>query len=533
MHTLSKKAGCETLQTTPQFPPSAIGSTRLQAGSTDGFARSAAVAVLLWLAVQCAAAAWTYVALHGDGAWFIFTLAVDQPWALKWSILANRSAVYATVVLPAELLTNELHLTGLQIAALYGFLFNFVQLVQFSICFALAWRRHASLLLFPAAQFAFGNVLGFGFMSEMLVGPGFFWICFFLALRPKLPVLWFALCFAGIFFSHELAIPSALLVAVFAWSRRGAVGERRLSNRDFALVALCSSVIAGWVALRLAGGGEGVDNPLATLDPRRLVNNPTLWLLCPAIAALAVSSRVWTGRRVWMLAIIALTGVLMPLLLRPWLNFAQGRYDSARTIIGGGLFFFGFWAIATVMDRFPRHWPARARSIEIVTPAALTMALAINIGASLAFLLDWSLSLDSFLQLAQGDSARGVLQPVQVIPYSQAEDLLNSDQKIANRRMSMEWAWPYRFVVIGADYRPAIIAYGTEGLHSLCGPLQRLNTAGGIVPADVVHDLAAISCSAAPASPRRGFVGRTFDRVKTIWAGSSGAPTPGNSAKLP
>src|SRR5690242_18669202 len=85
------------------------------AGYTDRLARGVAIAVLAMQVVQCVASAYTYVALHGDGAWFVFTLAEDQPWALKWANPPARATIYVTVVVPAELLTHWLQLSGLQI----------------------------------------------------------------------------------------------------------------------------------------------------------------------------------------------------------------------------------------------------------------------------------------------------------------------------------------------------------------------------------------------------------------------------------
>jgi hypothetical protein len=479
--------------------------------------RRASVAVLVIQALLCISAALTLVALHGDGAWFVFAIGAGEAWTLKWAHLSTRVATYVTVVVPTELAEGTFRLSGPQTAMLYGFIFNLVPLAQFAACVALAWRRYPELLLFPVAQYAFATGLGFGFMSETLIGPGFFWICFFLILRRPLALPLFAVCFAGLMFSHELLVPSALMIAIFAWSQRNGSGTvRGISARSALLVLVCGVVLIAWSVVRLSGGGaDGDTNAIVTLDPRRILNDPTLWLVFAAVALLSLSVsalRFKISHRTLPMIVVA-CGAL-PVLLHPWLNFAQGRYDSARTLVGMVLLVLGAWAILTYVRRPWRPDPSLGRPLRAATPAILCAALAINVGASVVFLWDWVEAREGFEHVAR-------LKPSAVSPefveYQQARSLLSPAEVVANDRMGFPWTWPFRLAVLANNYSPGTVIFNSEDAHGICGSMRQVRPNAGSVPRATIESLASFSCNAPQPPARRRLFRRVLDAIESIF----------------
>jgi hypothetical protein len=423
-------------------------------------------------------------------------------------------------VLPTECLTNVFHLTGRQIAVAYGFIFNFVQAAQFAICVALAWRRHSGLLIFLIAEYAFAGVLGFGFMSEVLIGPGFFWICLFLAMRRPFPLAWFAISFAGLVFSHELMLTSAVMVAVFAWSQR----ERCRAGVESWLQGLgrllvCVTIFFAWITVRFSGGGSDADrNPLTTLDPRRILDNPTLWLVIMVVALIVIG---WSSdrpiRRRWSVLITAAC-VAIPIMLEPWLNFAQGRYDSARTLVGLELLLFGGWAILAHMGQSLQRRATENGSVHTMLPLILSATLAVNIGASAAFLWDWVNARQGFERLIRRDIDVAAPRPsYSFVTYQDAQSLLTPAEVISNDRMGFGWTWPFRSLVLAQGYSPVRIIVEPESLYKSCIVMRGMHLNEGSVPADIIQDYISLACAATPAPARRGFVGRVFDQFKSVF----------------
>ena len=478
-------------------------------------------AVIVLQAVLCAAAAVTLVGLYGDGAWFTFAVADGDPWILKWSMLASRASNYVTVVVPAELIATIFRLDGTHIAMTYGFLFGLVQLVQFTVCVAIARRRYPELLLFPVAHYVFANALGFGFMSEALLGPGFFWIGFFLLITRPSSLWWFTLCFAGLVFAHELMLPSAIMLAAFGWYQQR--GANRLDSFRFEaaiLPAICIMILVAWVAIRLAGGGADSDqNAITTFDPRRLINNPTLIMIVGAGVLLFLAC--WKGHlrlRPVSVGIVAVALCALPTLLRPWINFGLGRYDSARTLIGCELLVFGAWAILAYKKRSSLRQPQRSFILQTMVPMLLVAALAINLGSSLAFLWDWTIARQAFAQLARPEIAlsAGTEKDPVYLPYDQATRFLTQRQIAANNRMGFSWTWPFRFAVLAHNYRPAIVLYDPSTLYYLCHVLRPDHRQDTSPTTTVVAELRPLACSANPPPYRRRFFQRLFDKIRAI-----------------
>jgi hypothetical protein len=147
-------------------------------------------------------------------------------------------------------------------------------------------------------------------------------------------------------FSHELAIPGALVVLAFSWrGQRQMEPRRRLSSKPFACFA--AVVLAIWLVVRLHGGGVAADpNAIYVFDPRRVLNDPTLWLIAAAILALGAISRAKFTKRRHFLWVIGLTCFFLTAMASLPLNFAQGRYDSARTLIAVWMVLLGLIYVA-------------------------------------------------------------------------------------------------------------------------------------------------------------------------------------------
>lgn len=482
------------------------------------FAVRISYAVIAVQALLCTAAALTLVGLYGDGAWFAFAVADGDPWVLKWSMLASRASAYVTVVLPAELITSMFRLEGTEIAIIYGFLFSFLQLVQFTICVVIARRTFPSLLLFPAANYIFGNAFGFGFMSEALLGPGFFWIGFFLLVTRPASLYWFALCFAGLVFSHELMLPSAIMLAAFGYHRR-----RRFTNRHFdtlILPAICVLILTGWAAIRLSGGGADADqNALTTFDPRRIVNNPTLLMVAGVAVLFFLACRIWKLRFRLVSVLIGAVGLsTLPLLLRPWINFGLGRYDSARTLLGCELFVLGAWAVLAHIKASPPRRPCGYSILQTMAPMLLVAALAINFGSSVAFLWDWTITRQAFEHLARAETSLSTATAAPIFrPYDQARPLLTREQVVANDRMGFSWTWPFRSAMLAYNYHPRIIFYDPDALYYLCHVLRPDHRHDGAATTKMVEELRPLACSATPPPRRHRFFQRLFDDIKFIY----------------
>jgi hypothetical protein len=137
--------------------------------------------------------------------------------------------------------------------------------------------------------------MGFGFPSEILLAPGFLWIALFMIVKNRVLSILFLLSLAGLVFSHELAFPSALVASYLAVRQVWDEGRQsnRISWRTFAALAMISSVFACFIYARLTGGGAGSDHTaIHAIDPRRIVNNPTLWVVVVAIAGVITASRL-------------------------------------------------------------------------------------------------------------------------------------------------------------------------------------------------------------------------------------------------
>jgi hypothetical protein len=480
------------------------------------FARRASVVLLALQAALCLIAAVNLVMLHGDGAFFVYAIGTGEPWSLKWSTIAARSSTYVLTVLPTWLIADALSLGGRAIAVVNGFLFNAIPVVQFAIVIALGWRRHPGLLLFPLAQYAFATGMGFGFVSEMTLAPGFFWICLFLLLYRPLPVVPFVLSFAGLVFSHELAMPGAVLIAAFAWAQASGTDDAAFKRATRVALAACAAILVAWLTVRLVAGGAGSDdNAKYVLDPRRLLNNPTLWLVTAAtIATAAWSWRTKTIASNRTLILAAAAAVLAVAAFAPWLNFADGRYDSARTLMGAAMVIFGA-AFAVACLRKPSTPEGQPDSIlRSAVPVALTVALAINIAAGAAFLRTWRLARESFEDLAAQEPAGPVFK---YITFDQARALMTPRQVRANEQLGFEWSWPYRSLVLADSYAPRYVIYNPHDINGLCKLQRQSARQGGTIPVSAIDNLQTFACAQPAPPPHFGIYARFMKWLHSLF----------------
>jgi hypothetical protein len=457
------------------------------------FARRASIVLLIVQAAFCIAAASTLVMLHGDGAFFVYAIGTGHPWMVKWGALETRSAIYLLSVVPTQFLAETFQLTGREIAALNGFLFSAIPVAQLAVVLGLAWRRHPGLLIFPVAQYAFATGMGFGFPSEIMLAPGFFWICMFLLLRRPVPVVAFVLSYAGLVFCHELAIPAALVIGGFAWAQ-GRTYHKSLQRGVWIILACCASLVLAWLTVRLLGGGAGADwNAKYVFDPRRVFNNPTLWII--ALTGLTIVCWSWRTQAkadAQTLLLVAGASLLGTMVLGHWLNFASGRYDSARTLIGLAMVTLGSGFSLTSLRRSSASDGPSNTVLISAMPIALTAALAINVGASAAFLFDWCKARQSFEQLSAHDLSTSAFK---YITFDRARDLLTPRQVQANERMGFEWSWPFRSLILAEDYRPGFVIYSPPDISGVCHLLRATPRTGGSIPADAIQNLEAFSCA--------------------------------------
>jgi hypothetical protein len=467
----------------------------------EGFIKKVSLALLAGQAFLCLGAVVTRVMLHGDGSYFAYAIAVGEPWEFKWKELATRASTYVFTVVPTAFSSEVFGLSGEHIAAVNGLTFYGVQWIQYLIVVVLAWRQFPQLLLFPILQYGLSTGLGFGFPSEILLAPGFFWICLFALIRKPVPWPLLYMSFAGLLFSHELAIPSALLVLAFSWRRqRQMEPSRRLSSRLFACFA--AMVLAIWLVIRLNGGGGAADsNAIYVFDPRRVLNDPTLWLIGTTILALGATAHAKFTKGPHFLLVIGLTCFFLTAMASLSLDFAQGRYDSARTLIGVWMAILGLFFIYVADQPRTNYDGYRSGAPSAVFVKSMVVAmLSINLAASLMFLHDWNKAITAFLSVVNADPGTG---KVEIVSGDQLRILLGPAGSKSNERMGFSWTWPYRSIVVAKDFRPFHVIFNAEEALAECKTLS-LQTRASRIPAEVTETVSRYAC-AQPAPPDRRY----------------------------
>jgi hypothetical protein len=471
----------------------------------EGFIKKVSLALLAGQAFLCLGAVVTRVMLHGDGSYFAYAIAAGEPWELKWKDLVTRATTYVFTVVPTAFLSNTFGLSGEHIAAVNGLTFYGFQWIQYLIVVVLAWRQFPQLLIFPILQYGLSTGLGFGFPSEMLLAPGFFWICLFALIRKPVPWPLLYVAFAGLVFSHELAIPSALLVLAFSWRRqRQMEPSQRFSLKLFACFG--AVVLALWLLIRLHGGGVGAESgAIYVFDPRRVLNDPTLWLIAAAILALGVTSRAKFTESRHFLWVIGLTCFFLTAMASLPLDFAQGRY-SARTWMGVWMVLLGLIYVAdqsrTICDRDESAAPSTFLTIPSFKIKSVVIAiLSINLAASSMFLHEWNAVVTAFSSVVNTDPGTG---KIEIVTGDQLRTLLGPTGSKLNESMGYSWTWLYRSIVAAKDFRPGHVIVDPEEALAQCKALS-LQTRASRIPADVIDTVSRFSCAQPPPPDRRYF----------------------------
>ncbi|HET9394451.1 MAG TPA: hypothetical protein VFO36_00225, partial [Nitrospiraceae bacterium] len=470
------------------------------------FLKKTSLALLVAQAILCLGAVLTRVMLHGDGSYFVYAIALGEPWDFKWTEIATRASIYILTVVPSAFVDGVFNLSGDHVAAVNGFTFYGVQWIQYLIVVMLAWRQFPHLLIFPLLQYALSTGLGFGFPSEILLAPGFLWICLFALIRQ--PVPWLLLCaaFAGLCFSHELSIPSALLVLAFSWLKQRHIEPgQRFGSRLFACTAV--AILAVWLFVKLNGGSRGADsNAIYVFDPRRVLNYPALWLIAITVLAIGAAARAKFARHRQPLWAIGFACALATALASLLLDSVQGRYDSARTLIAVWMIFLGL-SFIFVMERpekdrkFPGPAAPGAHAIKSVTVAILS----INLTANVIFLYEWNKAINAFSSVVNTDPGTG---RIEIVSDDKLRKIMGPAATNLNDRMGFSWTWPYRSIVVAKDFRPAHVIVDPEMAHDQCKKLS-LQTQTSRIPSDVIEAVSRYAC-AQPAPPDRRYLRQWF-----------------------
>jgi hypothetical protein len=478
----------------------------LQVGLSARSCRRLAGAALAIQILGAVVAASTHLMLHGDGAYFVYALSVGQPWPLKWATIAPRIAVYITTVVPTEWIAWGLHLSPLAIADLNGFIFYLVPTLLYVGACTLVWRRSPQYLVFPVAQYILSTSLGFGYPSEILLAPGFLWICLFLTLGDRTPNVFFFISLLGLIFSHELAIPSAFVAILLAQQAR-AKDVVNSEHWRFALVAIASaSVLALFVWVCLTRGSAAYDPNYAidVFDPRKIFANPTMWLMINSmVVAIVLFSRFAssvTGPLGW--GVVIAPAATIPILLKfavPSFDFDQGRYQSARTIIAGVMFFLAI-AFALLRARIDEPLPASPRAAN-ASVFVLAVALAVSAGAEAAFVIDWTIALRGLRRVVTTTVAE---HAPKFVAFDDMPAYLTPDEVSAFNRIGFFWACPYRSIILADGREPTHIVYDSVDFsyRDYCRKAHVISKERSRIPAATLDEMQNFACNHIPPPPK-------------------------------
>jgi hydrogenase-4 membrane subunit HyfE len=382
----------------------------------------------------------------------------------------------------------------------------------------LVWRRYPQYLVFPAAQYALSTALGYGFPSEILLAPGFLWIALFVIVTKRAPSILFLAVFIGLVFSHELAVPAAIVGGALAVQQ--ACQQDRGSGTRWRAIATFGAVLGAFallVLVRLSGGGTGSDaNAIFVVDPRRIFNNPSMWVLVLAVIAAitACRYRTFVPSR-WGAPLLIVGTFVVPLLLKvvfPGIDFEQGRYDSARSIVGVMMLFLAlcFVLVLRVKPEWTRA-PADGRVRHI--PFVLSVALAASVGSALAFLHDWDVALRGLERVIRPTSADGWPE---IISYEQALGLMQPEEALANDRIDFQWVMPYRSILLADGGVPARVVVIDGDYRAYCAMADRIDPSHSTIPLPALTAMREFSCTHVPPPPLNTLSRRLFRYLSNL-----------------
>lgn len=482
--------------------------------------RRLAIAVVAVQILGVAAACLTRLMLYADGAYFVFALNVGDPWSIKWSEIPARATVYVLTVPVTQFIASSFQLKPLATADINGLFYYAIPLILNCIALRMAWQRGPRYLAFPIAQYVFASSLIFGFPSEITLAPGFLWICAFLLIGHRRLGALFAISFAGLIFTHELAIPSAV-VLLFMLVRRGlrsSSPEERLSN--VVTLGLSLAVTAAYLVVFLR---DSEDRPfLHILNPVTLFYNPTVLLIGATAIGFGAYARLGSPpervlgawRLVRIMTAFAL-GMIVLHVAAPDLNFAQGRYQSARTITGFAMFglilLFALLTGRSRADAAPGSW----RGTPLL-PAFAAASLAVSATSAALFLADWHVALAGERSVVAGRAQGGGNL---LIAYDDASRIMSADEARAADRMDFRWSTPFRSAILADGHTPARIIHDVADLGFYCRRSNHV-AAGSLIPAATVDAIGRFACSHHGPPDPVNFRDRALAAVRR-WIGAS------------
>lgn len=495
--------------------------TRSRFSGAGGELRRLAGLIALLQLVGIAAAVSTLIMLHGDGSFFVYALGAGSAWELKWQFIPARVAVYLLTVLPTAWVSEWARLAPLEIARLNGFVFYFVPLVQYLSACALVWRRQAWLLCFPIATFVFGSALGFGYPSEILLSPGFLWLALFALHRWSVFHPLFSLGVSGLLLSHEASAAAAIVAVRIAYVRATAAGRTTRVTDRLRLWLILLSPFAALFAIRALGGGAGSDhNAIYVVDPRRVFNNPSLWLVSLGLLAAVVGRRWIRGR--YATAVAFGMGLGVPLVVRylaPTTDFEQGRYDSARSVIAltmlvaallfGRLTHPGSESLA----KGPSETAHRRERAPVM--GALYLALGIAVGCSWCFVGAWWRSLSTF-RTSVSCAHAGCASAPEFVSFDQFIKQLEPADRLLAEQMDFHWVLLYRSAVLGNGALPARFVYRAGEAHHYCDLAGYIEPERSRFSSAVLGRLSQFACAQPPRPPGATLGHRILARLRRL-----------------
>jgi len=442
------------------------------------------------------------VMLFADGSYFSFVIAADQPWTLHWHRFPARATAFLFTAAPVWLANKLFHMQGIPLVRLYSFVFSLVILLQLIAVYKLAGKNHRNLLLFPLLGYVLGPALGYGFPSEMMLSPGFFWICLFLLIQDKSNLIYFYISETLLLFTHELSIIlfSLIFVSYFYF----------INRKNIIHIIYIVSLTCVWAYLKLSGSSSGGDgNIIYVLDPRRVLNNPTLWLVILLMGAGYFSARIGSAR-VRIATFLSSAILIFCIFIYAGFNFSNGRYDSARTVAAFANLALGIVFLLGQMEKRRDAsvlWRPvdRQRSERSSRFLAASSLIAVFLSSAI-FLHQWNGIRDEVVESTNAGVGSG---PLNMILF---EDLPGSDKlRTALERWGpgTSWTWPYAGIMVAPDYRPAQIVLDRRSAFAFCERQRGVRLGDGTrIDPLILAQIARFACSQPPPERHKGLLGR-------------------------
>jgi hypothetical protein len=231
-------------------------------------------------------------------------------------------------------------------------------------------------------------------------------------------------------------------------------------------------------------------------DPRRVLNNPSFFLSALlSIAAVPLVTLSWKSsvRPAYYFVLLA-SAFALPLLLglTPLnIDFEQGRYDSARTLVGIAMLFLSLAFASTFYEHSGKELPERGGLPRANLAFLLTM-LAVGAGSAAQFAHSWTVALGATEALVKAPDDR----PPTFIPYREARLRMSPRDALLNDQMDFQWVMPFRSIVLANGSIPGAVVYHEVDLGYICSEGERIaGSERSRVPRSVNVSLIDFACS--------------------------------------